>query len=87
MGCNCKRTFDKMKKYSDDYETNENRTENFIYKLIKILSQIFFGIFTGCIVIIIIVPMLLYLITCLIFGKELSLNLSKIIKRKKINGK
>lgn len=84
MGCNCKKTYDKMEKYSDGYNPEYNDdSESLMYKILKIFSQILFGIFAGSIVIIIIIPMIAYLIVCLIIGKEPSFNLSKISKHKK----
>ena len=63
MGCNCKKTYDKMEKYSDGYN----------------------GILVGGIVIVMIVPIIVFLIGCLIVGKEPKFNFIK--KKKDIDGK
>ena len=48
MGCNCKKTFDKMEKYSDDYNPEEVKNkDNIFIKIITYILQIGFGILIG----------------------------------------
>lgn len=79
MGCNCKKTFNKMEKYSDDYNPKEEGKNklNWFLKIIQFILQLCFGIFVGTICIIILPFFILYIIYCMIFNKTVKLNLGK----------
>ena len=76
MGCNCKKTFDKMEKYSDDYNPEKrNIKENIFIKILTYILQIGFGILIGCVSIAILPVLMLWFIGCLIIGKRPSIRL------------
>lgn len=69
MGCNCKNKVDAInEKYGDGGKDN-GRT-NPLFKIIEFIMRIGVGILCGLIIIIMLVPMLIYIIFCLMFGKE-----------------
>lgn len=75
MGCNCKKkTYDKLKKYADNREEIEKEeyklNNGFINNIARIIGQFIFGISVSVILIVILIPMVLYLIFCLLTGKE-----------------
>lgn len=87
MACNCKNKFKKMEKYADNTASqskNEKKLNPFM-KILQILLQLCFGIFCGVVIIIMIVPMLLYIIGCLITGKEAHFRIKNFSKKKKPN--
>ena len=71
-----------MEKYADGGKSivSEKKLNPFM-KLLKILLQFAFGIFCGVVIIIMIVPMLLYIIGCLITGKEAHFKLKRLNKK------
>ena len=74
MGCNCKKTFDKMEKYSDDYNPEEVKNkDNIFIKIITYILQIGFGILIGCISICILPFLIMWFVICIILRKEPSL--------------
>lgn len=79
MGCNCKRTMNTMVKYSED-EQDENVKTNWIKRIPNILFQAFFGLIVGSLVIVLIIPILIYVLICLILGKEPSLRIKNFNK-------
>jgi F0F1-type ATP synthase assembly protein I len=84
MSCNCKNKAKKMERYSEDTMNGDTKKiKNPFLKILEILLQICFGIFCGIVIIIMIVPMLLYIIGCLITGKEAHFNIRNIFKKKK----
>lgn len=83
MGCNCKKTFDKMEKYSDDYNPEEVKNEDNIFiKIITYILQIGFGILVGCISICILPFLIMWFVICIILHKEPSLRLKNYTKNK-----
>ena len=83
MGCNCKKTFDKMEKYSDDYNPEEVKNEDNIFiKIITYILQIGFGILIGCISICILPFLIMWFVICIILRKEPSLRLKNYTKNK-----
>ena len=85
MGCNCKKTYDKMVKYSDGYTDEKTGVSRTLLKVTNKIAQFFFGILVGGIVIVMIVPIVVFLIGCLIVGKEPNFNFTK--KKKDTDGK
>lgn len=87
MACNCKNKYKKMEKYADGGSSQDNNGKklNPFMKIIQILLQFCFGIFCGVVIIIMIVPMLLYIIGCLITGKEAHFRIKDFSKKKKAN--
>lgn len=85
MGCNCKKTYDKMVKYSDGYTDEKTGVSSTLLKVTNKIAQFFFGILVGGIVIVMIVPIVVFLIGCLIVGKEPNFNFTK--KKKDTDGK
>lgn len=84
MACSCKNKFKQMEKYSDEGVSQHNSKEklNPFKKILQILMQLCFGIFCSVVIIIMIVPMLLYIIICLITGKEAHFELKNYLKKK-----
>ena len=82
MACACKNKVKQMEKYSDGGSVSEEKEKlNPFMHILKILLQLLFGIFCGVVIIIMIVPMLLYIIGCLITGKEAKFNLKRFKKK------
>lgn len=83
MPCNCKNTYKKMKKYADNGDLHEDGGKKLspFMKILQILLQICFGIFCGVVIIIMIVPMLLYIIGCLMTGKEAHFKIKNFKKK------
>lgn len=78
MPCNCKNKYKKAVEYADDGNSvQEEEKLNLFSKILKILLQLCFGIFCGAVIIIMIVPMLLYIIGCLITGKNAHFNIKR----------
>lgn len=70
MACNCKKKVDLInEKYGDGGKDNTWKN-NPITKIIQFIAQFAFGIICGAIIIVMIVPMLIYVIFCIMFGKE-----------------
>lgn len=91
MGCNCKKTLNDLEKYSDDYDENQKLSEkNIITKIIEFFLKLGMGILVGCISIVILPFVVIWLVICIIFQKSPSLNLKRINKNKSLkhsNGK
>lgn len=83
MGCNCKNKVDAINKnYGNGGEDND-RT-NIFAKILQFIAQIAFGILCGAIIIVMIVPMLIYIILCMMFGKQVNFRIkdySKILNK------
>ena len=85
MGCNCKKTFNKMEKYSDDFNPdsmNEDAQNNFFIKTATYILQVIFGILVGCISICIIPVLILWFVGCTVLRKEPSIRFKKYAKNK-----
>lgn len=79
MGCNCKNKFEKInEKYGDGEKTVKK--DNIFIKIIEFILQMLFGILCGAIIIVMIVPMLLYIIIRMMFGKETTIKMKNITK-------
>ena len=74
-----------MVKYSDGYTDEKTGVSSTLLKVTNKIAQFFFGILVGGIVIVMIVPIVVFLIGCLIVGKEPNFNFTK--KKKDTDGK
>lgn len=74
MGCNCKKTYDNVKKYADNREQLEQEeneiNQNIVNKIARFITQILLGIISSCLFIIISIPLTLYIIGCILLGKQ-----------------
>ena len=66
-----------MEKYSDGYNGEKTDVDSILLKVANKIAQFFFGILVGGIVIVMIVPIIVFLIGCLIVGKEPKFNFTK----------
>lgn len=89
MGCNCKKRYNQLKGISDnkeELEQEENElNQGIVNSVAGWISQFIFGIITICVFIVVIIPLILYIIVCIILGKEPSVrirNPKKIFKKK-----
>lgn len=75
MGCNCgKKNLSNISKYTDDGK-DFNEDNGIIVKATQFLIQLMFGILMAIIFIVMAVPMILYVVFCLIFNLTPSLRL------------
>lgn len=71
MSCNCKKKAEIIDaKYGDGNLYWFTQKLNPILRIIQFFAQMIFGIFFGVIIIVMAVPMLLYVILCIMFGRE-----------------
>ena len=83
MACNCKNKYKTMEKYADgNNDGGKSEKLNPFMRILQILLQLVFGIFCGVVIIIMIVPMLIYIIGCLITGKEAHFKIKNFKKKK-----
>lgn len=83
MPCNCKNKYKSMEKYADgNGGSSKSEKLNPFMRILQILLQLVFGIFCGVVIIIMIVPMLIYIIGCLITGKEAHFKIKNFNKKK-----
>ena len=89
MGCNCKKTYDKVKKYADNREQLEQEeneiNQNIVNKVARFIMQIFAGIIASCLFIIVVIPITIYIIGCILLGKQPNIiikNPKNIFKKK-----
>ena len=79
MGCNCKKTIDNINvKYGDGGKV-DRKTNPFV-KILQFILQIAFGILCGAIIIVLAIPMLAYIIFCMMFGKQPSFRIKNLNK-------
>lgn len=80
MGCNCgKKNLSNISKYTDDGgDFNENK--GLLSKVTEFTLQIMFGILMAAIFIIMAVPMIVYVVFCLIFNLTPSVRLKDFRK-------
>lgn len=80
MGCNCgKKNLSNISKYTDDgRDFNENK--GLLSKVIEFTLQIMFGILMAAIFIIMAIPMIVYVVFCLIFNLTPSVRLKDFRK-------
>ena len=77
MACNCKKTVDNINAKYGDGKKVDKKTNPFM-KILQFIMQIAFGILCGAIIIVMIVPMLVYIIICIMFGKQPSFKIKNI---------
>lgn len=85
MGCACKKDLKKFEKYADGKIILDNNT-TWYSKIIQAILQFGFGIIAGAVVIVAVVPLLVYIIGCLLIGKQpfvRLINIKKIFSKKK----
>ena len=70
MACNCKKKVDLINEKYGDGGKDITWKNNPITKIIQFIAQFAFGIICGAIIIVMIVPMIIYVILCIMFGKE-----------------
>lgn len=79
MACNCKNKANAInEKYGDG--DNGSIKKNPLIKITEFILQIAFGILCGAIIIVMIVPMLIYVILCIMFGKQANFRIKDINK-------
>jgi hypothetical protein len=85
MGCACKNDLKKFEKYADGkIELEDNET--LLGKIFQMILQFCFGIVAGAVIIIAVIPLLVYIIGCLLIGKQPFVklfNIKKIFSKKK----
>lgn len=85
MGCACKNDLKKFEKYADGkIELEDNKT--WYGRIFQVLLQFCFGIVMGAAIIIVVIPLLIYIIGCLLIGKQpfvKLINIKKIFSKKK----
>ena len=79
MACNCKKAA-QLRKLDDDYTPSDDKF-NFFEKISAVIAQAFFGIIAGTLLIIGFIPALLYVIGCMIIGKEPVFTIKKFSKK------
>lgn len=89
MGCNCKKRYDKIKKFADNKEQLEQEeneiNQNIVNKVARFVMQIFAGIIASCLFIIVVIPITIYIIGCILLGKQPNIiikNPKNIFKKK-----
>lgn len=82
MGCNCKKKYDVLRKYSDNPDGNDENGSIF-WKILVFVARIVLGILLAPLIIVITIPFLLYIIICLMFGIEPVINLKIPFKKYK----
>ena len=85
MGCACKNDLKKFEKYADGKIVLEDNS-TWHSKVFQAILQFGFGIVAGAVVIITVVPLLVYVIGCLLIGKQpfvKLINIKKIFSKKK----
>ncbi len=85
MGCNCGKN--KINKIAEKYGDEGTITEKEVNPLLKIpqnilrfVLQFAFGLLCGAIIIVMLIPMLIYIILCMMFGKQPTIKLKNINK-------
>lgn len=69
MGCACKNKIKSIEKYSEDNKDIQEDI-NIIMKVLQLCFQMFFGIFIGVIIVLVTIPLLIYIIGCIMLGKQ-----------------
>lgn len=85
MGCACKNDLKKFEKYADGkIELDDN--SKWYSKIFQMILQFCFGVVAGAVIIIAVIPLLVYIIGCLLIGKQPFVklfNIKKIFSKKK----
>ena len=77
MGCNCKKQVNFInQKFGDGQQQKVTPLQ----KILNFFAQIFFGILCAVIIIIMAIPMLIYIIICVIFGKQANFKVKNLNK-------
>lgn len=88
MACNCKKKFDLIdEKYGDG--NNDEGKKSILTKIAEFMLQLLFGAFCGVAIVVLIVPMIIYLIFCIMFGRDAKFkikNLNKYMNKDAQNG-
>ena len=69
MGCNCKKKYDALKKFSDNPSEKEENG-GILWKIVVFLAQMAFGILLAPLIIVITAIFVIYTIICIMFGIE-----------------
>lgn len=80
MGCNCKNEIRIMEKYDENYQEEQEENNIFIH-IVNFILRSFFGIIAGFFVIIAIVPLIIYVVVCLLIGVEPKIRIWDFNKR------
>ena len=87
MGCNCKKNYKKISKVADGIYGGERNIQskmtftgvlNTIYLAV---TQFLFGLVATSILLVFVVPLLVYVIVCILLGKEPSVRIPNMIQR------
>ena len=88
MACNCKKKFDLIdEKYGDG--NNDEGKKSILTKIAEFMLQLLFGAFCGVAIVVLIVPMIISLISRIMFGKDAIfkiMNLNKYMNKDAQNG-
>ena len=82
MGCNCKKKYNILKKYSDNRDEPEVSYSG-IRRIIQFFAQFLFGILLAPVIICVTVPFIIYVIICIMFGIEPNVVLNIPFKKRK----
>lgn len=82
MGCNCKKKYDILKKYSDNRDESETNV-GVIRRIAQFFAQFLFGILLAPLIIVVTVPFIFYVVICIMFGIEPNLVLKIPFKKRK----
>lgn len=80
MGCNCKNTSEKARKYSDDGKPVLKHL-GWIGSVFVIITRVIITILTFGVIIIIIPFFLLYMAFCMVTGKGININLNRFFRK------
>jgi hypothetical protein len=78
MGCACKNKIKNIEKYADEGSVSVESKGGFLEKFWEILMRMALGILCGVVIIVVSVPLIIYLIICMMFGKGMHINLNKV---------
>lgn len=86
MGCNCKKKYDILKKYSDESD-GDKENKSIIFKIFLFFAQFCLGILVAPLIIVITIPFIIYMIICIMFGIEPNVVLKIPFKKHKKKNK
>lgn len=78
MGCNCRNKKDVFARLAD--EMDDNKKKSIFVKILEKILTLLFGIFMGVLFIIMAVPLVIYVLICIIFGKQPTLKIKNLEK-------
>lgn len=84
MGCKCKEIYNNAKQFSDEPEDLQKQT-NLLSKIGGIFVRFVFGILCIALIIIIAIPFLIFFLINTMLGKDINIDISKIIEKTKRN--